>query len=778
MKKDAARDALVQEARELLVAMEAALLQIESDGPSKDAINAIFRAAHTIKGSAGLFAFDSIVSFTHLLENVLDKVRNGILKLDDAMMSLLLNCGDYMSELVDAIEQSKEDQEPNQPRRSELEAALASQLDYVAATDAGTNDLVIDTTGLTEVVAAVTAAAEAAATQAPVADGENGEKDRERQDGKKVDEKADDDAGRVANPYWHLSLRFSPDVLRDGLDPLSFLRYLMTMGRSVYAHTSDYAMPTADEMDPELCYLCFEIGFDSSADRHAIESVFEFVREGSSITVLSPHCALDDYRQWLAGMPEREDLAVMLLKSGVLTDAEWLLLSLSAEQDEGDVVTTNDVTAGVTAETKTASFVLAPHVQGNKRPEIRSRSSDDRRGLEQKFIKIEVSKLDQLIDLVGELVIAGAGASLVAKRKKDQRFEEATQLISGLVEQIRDAALTLRMVQINEVFQRFPRVVRDMSREMGKEIELIVTGADTELDKSMVEKISDPLMHIVRNAMDHGIEAADIRRAVGKPEVGVLRLNATHESGSVVIEVFDDGRGLDKERILRKAIQQGLVSADANLSEKDIFRLIFEPGFSTAEKVTALSGRGVGMDVVKRNIDSLHGEVDIFSNLGKGTMVRIRLPLTLAIIAGFQVVVGGAVFVIPLDLVVECINLSAHQVHDNVVTLRGEPLPFIPLNELFDLPYRESSRKSLVIVQYGPMRAGLLVDNLLGECQAVIKPLGKLFSKVKGLSGSTILGDGRVALILDVPHLIVHTGQMEQVGIRRSESRAEFGERL
>ncbi|WP_050477367.1 chemotaxis protein CheA [Herbaspirillum rhizosphaerae] len=757
MKKDAARDALVQEARELLVAMEAALLQIESEGPSKDAINAIFRAAHTIKGSAGLFAFDSIVSFTHVLESVLDKVRNGILKLDDAMMSLLLNCGDYMGDLVDAIEQSKEAEEPDLARRSELEAALNKHLEEVAAVEAANaanaiNAPVIDATGLTETVAAVTAAATALAGSAQHAGGD-----------------PSDSEPAVANPHWHLSLRFSPDVLRDGLDPLSFLRYLLTLGRSVYAHTIEYNIPTADEMNPEVCYIGFEIGFDSNADRHAIESVFEFVREDSDINIFAPHCSLTHYRHWLARTADRDHLMRLLLQSGALTDAECE--SLNSEPVAGAHAVRGEV---LVSAAKTGAFELAPHaVAGGA---ARQRSGDDKKGQEQKFIKIEVSKLDQLIDLVGELVIAGAGASLVAKRKKDQRFEEATQLISGLVEQIRDAALTLRMVQINEVFQRFPRVVRDISREMGKEIELIVTGADTELDKSMVEKISDPLMHIVRNAMDHGIEAADIRRAMGKPEAGVLRLNATHESGSVVIEVFDDGRGLDKDRILRKAMQQGLIAADANLSEKDIFRLIFEPGFSTAEQVTALSGRGVGMDVVKRNIDSLHGEVDIFSNPGQGTMVRIRLPLTLAIIAGFQVVVGGAVFVIPLDLVVECINLSAHQVHENVVTLRGEPLPFIPLRELFDLPYQESPRKSLVIVQYGQMRAGLLVDNLLGECQAVIKPLGKLFSKVKGLSGSTILGDGRVALILDVPHLIAHTGQMEQANIRRSESNAEYGE--
>ncbi len=725
MKKDAARDALVQEARELLVAMEAALLQIESDGASRDAINAIFRAAHTIKGSAGLFAFDSIVSFTHLLENVLDKVRNGIVKLDDAMMSLLLNCGDYMSELVDAIAELKEEQDPDPVRRAELEATLNTYLAQVAQPQPESVDV------------AANLIADVATPDAPA---------------------AATDPGAVSNPHWHLSLRFSPDVLRDGLDPLSFLRYLLTMGSMVYAHVIDLAIPAADDMDAELCYLGFEIGFASTARREEIDSVFEFVREDSDIVVLAPHSQLTEYRSWLQSLPEREEVALHLLQSGALNAIEWRQLQI----DTVDVV---DAVAESDPHAVTPSQISA------RMPAMRQKVGDEKKNLEQKFIKIEVSKLDQLIDLVGELVIAGAGASLVAKRKKDQRFEEATQVISGLVEQIRDAALTLRMVQINEVFQRFPRVVRDMSREIGKNIELIVTGADTELDKSMVEKIADPLMHIVRNAMDHGIESAEARRAAGKPEIGVLRLNATHESGSVVIEVFDDGRGLDKERILRKAVQQGLVTADAGLSERDIFRLIFEPGFSTAEQVTSLSGRGVGMDVVKRNIDALQGEVEIYSNPGQGTMVRIRLPLTLAIIAGFQVVVGGAVFVIPLDLVVECINLSSHQVHNNVVTLRDEPLPFSPLRELFDLPQRESARKSLVIVQYGPLRAGLLVDNLLGECQAVIKPLGKLFSKVKGLSGSTILGDGRVALILDVPHLIAHTGRMEQAEVRRTESR-------
>jgi len=723
MKKDAARDALVQEARELLVAMEAALLQIESEGPSKESINAIFRAAHTIKGSAGLFAFDSIVNFTHVLENVLDQVRNGVLALDDAMMSLLLDCGDYIGSLVDAIEQLTESEDPDPVRRAELEAALNKHL---------------STLGDVPAVPVMPPAAEVAA--APVM----------------AEPVVAEDDTTVANPCWHLSLRFSPDVLKDGLDPLSFLRYLTTLGDIVYCQIIDSDIPAVEVMDPEVCYLGFEIGLATESVRENIESVFEFVREGSQIVLLAPHCALSAYRQVLAGFSDPAAIASVWLASGALTVHEWRQLEQAV------------VAAGPSrAHDAVAAVAAYPHAAATSRV----KPVDEKKAQEQKFIKIEVSKLDQLIDLVGELVIAGAGASLIAKRRKDAKLEESTQLISGLVEQIRDAALTLRMVQINEVFQRFPRVVRDISREMGKDIELIVTGAETELDKSMVEKISDPLMHIVRNAMDHGIESAAQRAAAGKPATGILRLNATHESGSVVIEVFDDGRGLDKKVILQKAVEQGLVSAEANLSEGEIFRLIFEPGFSTATEITALSGRGVGMDVVKRNIDSLHGDVDISSAIGRGTMVRIRLPLTLAIISGFQVMVGGAVFVIPLDLVIECINLSVHPVHNNIVTLRGEPLPFVPLRELFELPQKDSLRKSLVIVQYGQQRAGLLVDGLLGECQAVIKPLGSLFSQVKGLSGSTILGDGRVALILDIPHLIQYTRQLEQMDVARADMR-------
>jgi two-component system chemotaxis sensor kinase CheA len=338
-------------------------------------------------------------------------------------------------------------------------------------------------------------------------------------------------------------------------------------------------------------------------------------------------------------------------------------------------------------------------------------------------------------------------------------MEEASQSVSELVERIRDASLTLRMVAIGEVFQRFPRVVRDVSKEIGKDIQLLISGADAELDKSMVEKLSDPLMHIVRNAMDHGLEPAEERVNAGKSATGTLRLNAYHDSGSIVIEVVDDGRGLNRERILAKAIERGLVQPDQVLTEREVYRLIFEAGFSTAEQITNLSGRGVGMDVVRRNIEQLRGEVDVLSEFGSGTTVRIRLPLTLAIIDGFQVQVGTEMFVLPLEQVIECVDLVQQDSNHYLVNLRGEPLPFIRLRELFGITGQTVVRENLVVLQCGLGRAGIVVDRLVGELQAVIKPLGPMFQKNRGLSGSTILGNGSVALILDVAHLIQQAGR-------------------
>lgn len=714
MNLDQARGALVQEGRELLAAMEEALLEIENEGYNSERVNAIFRAAHTIKGSAGLFGLESLINFTHVVESLLDEVRNGEQSLDGVMLSLLLTCGDYIGSLLTAVEARSEANEPN----PELRAYLLDQL----------NDYLKPAVKAAEPAqgTAMSAVPAAASGRVDVLEGE-----------------------AVSSDLWHISLRPNADVLRNGMDPLSFLRYLGKLGRIVYLHTLTDGVPAAADFDAESSYLGYELEFESSASKQEIEDAFEFIRDDCQLLILPPHSAIDTYIQLIASLPEGPGrLGEMLVRSGALTDHE---LQRVLEHQSNARQPAPPLGTLLVEEQLVAPPVVSAALHKQKQVE-------DKRSQEQVFIKVEVGKLDQLINLVGELVIAGAAASLSLRQNDTAAMTEANEGVTILVERIRDASLSLRMVAIGEVFQRFPRVVRDISKELGKDIELLITGADTELDKSMVEKLADPLMHIVRNAMDHGIEPSEARQACGKTARGMLRLNAFHESGSIVIEVSDDGRGLDRQRILAKAIEKGLVQADQVLSDQEVYRLIFEPGFSTAAQVTNLSGRGVGMDVVRRNIEQLRGEVEVLSEFGLGSTVRIRLPLTLAIIDGFQVRVAGEIFVLPLDQVIECVDLGPQQELNELFNLRGEALPYVRLRELFGLEAAAGGRASLVVLQFGPERAGVVVDELVGEFQAVIKPLGHIFARNKILSGSTILGDGSVALILDVPQLIQRAG--------------------
>jgi two-component system chemotaxis sensor kinase CheA len=382
-----------------------------------------------------------------------------------------------------------------------------------------------------------------------------------------------------------------------------------------------------------------------------------------------------------------------------------------------------------------------------------SKQPKESRASESKSVRVDADKLDRLINLVGELITVTAGAALIARRSGNVDFQESTSTLANLVEEVRDSALQLRMVKIGATFSRFERVVHDVARELGKDIELRTSGEDTELDKTLVEKIGDPLLHLVRNAIDHGIDPAELRVARGKPVRGTVCLNAHHDSGSIVIEVSDDGGGLDRERILTKAVERGLVEPGKHLTDQEVYALIFEPGFSTADVVTNLSGRGVGMDVVKRNITALRGSVNLTSRPGRGTTVTVRLPLTLAIIDGFLVAVGNAIFVLPLDMVDECVTYRGETDRD-YTDLRGQVLPFIRMRDLFDIAGAPAARQNIVVVKHAGQKVGLLVDQLVGEAQTVIKPLSKMFEHVKGISGSSILGTGEVALILDVPGLL------------------------
>jgi two-component system chemotaxis sensor kinase CheA len=557
--------------------------------------------------------------------------------------------------------------------------------------------------------------------------------------------------GFLDNNNWHISVHFGPNVLRNGMDPLSFIRYLGTIGRIVHIVPLCQGIPPAEEMDPESCYMAFEINFESTAEKSTIESVFEFVREDCQLHIVPPNGRIADFLEIIAQLPAEDiRLGDILVRCGTLTSHE--LEKILALQQDANTSTLNQPIGQIAVNEGLVQPVVVEAAL-HKQDQIRKEKDK-----QQQSIRVDAEKLDHLINLIGELVIAGAGIETEVRQSGLGSLSEASVTMTRLIEEVRDGALKLRMVQIGDTFNRFQRVVRDVSKELGKEIELQITGGDTELDKTVVEKIGDPLTHLVRNSIDHGIESPDMRAQRGKPAVGTVHLNAYHESGSIVIEVSDDGAGLNRDKILAKAIEKGLVTAEQNLSDHEIYKLIFEAGFSTADQVSNLSGRGVGMDVVRRNIEALRGTIELDSTLGAGSITRIRLPLTLAIIDGFLMGVGSASYVVPLELVVECIELTdverASGQGRNFINLRGEVLPFIRLREHFREDGKAGKRENIVVVQYGNKKAGLVVDALMGEFQTVIKPLGSLFSNLKGISGSTILGSGEVALILDAPALI------------------------
>ncbi len=707
MNLDAILKTFIFESRELLQDMESSLLSADPAQMEAETVNAIFRAAHTIKGSAGLFGLDHVVAFTHVVESVLDAVRDGKIAIDKNLLALLLSCCDQIGALVDAVATGELGENPELTKRgAPLVVLLGGYLEGspVAAPAHGAVSVTAQASGPTV-------------------------------------ERIETTGARTDN--WHISLRFGLEVLRNGMDPVSFLRYLGKLGKIVSIATLPDAIPAADEMDPEACYLGFEIAFDSDADKATIESVFEFVREDCIVHILPPNSLISEYVRLIQDLPEENKrLGEILVSCGTVTARE-LDDALNAQSASTPVQPIGAILVeqgSVQPAVVDAALAKQQHVKEVKNQESRS-------------IRVDADKLDHLINLVGELIIAAASANLIARRARMTELQESTSTLSGLVESVRDSALQLRMVKIGATFNRFQRVVHDVSREIGKDIGLEVGGEDTELDKTVVEKIGDPLTHLVRNSIDHGIESADKRAASGKPAKGTVKLNAYHDSGSIVIEVSDDGGGLNRDKILAKAVERGLIEAGRNLTDGEIYALVFEPGFSTADQVTNLSGRGVGMDVVKRNITALRGSVDIRSELGVGTTVTVRLPLTLAIINGFLVGLGKSVFVVPLDMIEECVEFSAEPGRD-YTNLRGQVLPFIRLRALFEIEGAAPSRENIVVVKHAGQKMGLVVDTLLGEFQTVIKPLSKMFNQVKCISGSSILGSGEVALILDVPALV------------------------
>jgi len=733
-----ARAGFLDEALDMLRQFEQSLLVLESDPGDHESLNSAFRAAHTIKGTAGMFGCEAVVVFTHEAETLLEALRAGKRALDEPVVAALLESRDQIEALLDEVRSGAQDPEV-QARGAALAARLRALLGQpVASSPAAAS--------IAQADAPASAPSQEAATGSP-------------------------------SPCWHLSLRFKQDALRNGLDPLSFLRYLATLGQVRAIRSLVDEIPALDALDAEACHLGFELSFDSEASRKEIEDVFEFAVDDSDVQILAPGAAAAEFED-LASHRCGDDAQARAALFQVWRDLGLrfaLRLEPPALEPAPDAETTP--AAAPVPHIERRATESASDTRGRDRRsgigERREGGRDRRAGDDTRFVRVRADKLDRLIDLIGELVIAGSGAQMIAHLEGNEALVEANSRVMDLVQETRDGTLALRMVPIGETFARFQRVVRDISKQLGKEVELVVTGGDAELDKSMVDAIADPLMHLVRNSMDHGLEAPAEREAAGKGATGRLSLNAFHEAGSIVIEVSDDGRGLARERILNKAIERELIQEGQVLSDHEVWQLIFLPGFSTAEAVTDLSGRGVGMDVVKRSIESLRGNITLSSQAGRGTLTQIRLPLTLAMIDGFLTLVGGVNYVLPLAAVAECIDVPAecereaergeHRV-SGTFNLRGEVLPWLDLARFYGMtpqthgaePSAASGarqRRSVVVVRDGQTRLGLIVDRLMGEHQTVIKPLSGIFQHLKALAGSTILGSGEVALLLDVPGL-------------------------
>lgn len=634
------------EADELLADMEQHLLGLDPQEPDSEQLNAIFRAAHSIKGGAGTFGFTVLQETTHILENILDGARRGEMQLSTDIINLFLETKDIMQEQLDAYKTATE---PN-----------AETFEYICQM---LRQLALEAKG--EVIEPPKMLATAAAPAAAPAAG----------------------------------LRLALVDLKPNEIPLMLeeLGNLGTVSDVVKGETS------------------VELTLDSSAGQDDIVAVLCFVIEESQIKFPA------------AGAPA--PVAEVVVEEPV-------------EEPSAPLATVSDITPAVKREAPKKA--AAPKAS------------------ESTSIRVAVEKVDQLINLVGELVIT---QSMLAQRSGELDPVAHGDLLNSMgqlernARDLQESVMSIRMMPMEYVFSRFPRLVRDLASKLGKEVELTLQGSSTELDKSLIERIIDPLTHLVRNSLDHGIESPEKRLAVGKDAVGNLTLSAEHQGGNICIEVVDDGAGLNRERILAKALSSGLPVSES-MSDEEVGMLIFAPGFSTAEQVTDVSGRGVGMDVVKRNIQEMGGHVEISSKQGKGTTIRILLPLTLAILDGMSVRVANEVFILPLNAVMESLQPLADDLHplaggERVLEVRGEYLPLVELWNVFDVQgaKTEATQGIVVILQSAGKRYAMLVDQLIGQHQVVVKNLESNYRKVPGISAATILGDGSVALIVDVSAL-------------------------
>jgi two-component system chemotaxis sensor kinase CheA len=625
----------LQEADDLLEQIEEIALGLDEHPEDRKAVNRLFRAFHTIKGSGAMFGFDEAADFTHHVETVLDRVRDG-----------LMPCSRELTELILAS-------------RDHIKALLAGPANGGAAGETGER-----------IVAALRALSQGPTSRIA------GQADRE-------------------GSNWRIRFHPNPDLMVSGTNPACLLDELRALGSCQVTGHAD-RVPALDEIQPDRCYLWWEIALASDAGRDAIHDVFIFVEDGSRIEI-------------------------------------------------------EETPASPPAAVPAAPTEKVRAVESVAEPCHKAQAADS-------TVRVPPEKLDRLVNLVGELVMNQSRLAQAAAHSDSPELAAPVEEIERLVAELRDSVLGIRMMPIGRTFSRFKRLVHDLSAELAKQIDLVTEGAETELDKTVLDQLGDPLVHLIRNSIDHGIEPPGERERSGKPRHGTVRLSAVHTGSNVVVSITDDGRGLDVAAIRAQAIEKQLIAPDAALSEKEVFNLIFLPGFSMAKQVTAVSGRGVGMDVVRRQIEALRGSVAVASVFGRGTTISLTLPLTLAIIDGLLVEIENDYFILPMSVVTENVELDGAERcgHNgrNLIAVRGELIPYIDLRELFGMPGQAPEIEKVVIVRHDDTRVGIVVDRVVGTHQTVIQSLGRFYREIEVASGATIMGDGRVTLILDATRLI------------------------
>ena len=698
------------EAYELVAELEQALLALEQAPADQEVIGRVFRALHTLKGSGGACGFDDIARFAHEVEAVYDAVRNGRLDVTGEIINLTLAA------------------------RDQIKALLDGQYGQGSAERSATDQIVAQ-------IRRLLPAGAKPARRKPAA------------------------AAHSALPAtFRIFFRPAANIFLTGAVPERLLDELQDLGTCRVAAQLD-GIPDLNGLDPEQCYLAWDIVLTTDRGLDAVRDIFLFVQDSSELLIEEV-----DRDGIIAGEDEQKLLGEILVERGDIAPEE-VRGAASRQKRIGEILVEHGLVHNDRVE---AALTEQQHLRELRRERQRTEALSS--------IRVASHKLDTLVDLVGELVTVQARLSQTASGTPDPLLLSIAEEVERLTAELRDASMSIRMLPVGTIFSKFKRLVRDLSRDLGKSVELVLEGEETELDKSVIERLYDPLIHIIRNSIDHGIETPAERLAAGKPRQGTVSLSAEHSGAHVLIRVRDDGGGMNAEAIRSKAVERGLVAADAPLAEQELFSLVLLPGFSTAPQVTGVSGRGVGMDVVKEAIDALRGTIEIRSRRGEGTTLTLALPLTLAIIDGFLTKIGPESFILPLSLVDECVELAAAQSAlsggRTLIAVRGELVPYIRLRDRFAIAGPPPPVEQVVITKGEHGRVGFVVDEIVGGHQTVMKNLGCLYAGAEGISGATILGDGSVALILDVPKIIQSAEQEEPAprqgraacaGTRRSE---------